>query len=172
METGVDIFDFDTYKNEYEIFALFYSGLELYLRTAIFIDYKYNHLSEENRGIIRIVISKKTGRPLLVKRNEKGVKYGTVLKKKYFDNFTNVFEPEHLFTAWYIHFQPEKLEKENYVSDTLERYAGYEDVAFNKMYRLYVDSDWVYQSIWFTKKYRISSSGVKQTMKQFYKLHQ
>lgn len=86
----VDIFDFTPYRREqksglikdrpllseegvlanslllYEAFAVHYSDLELMLRFAIFLDYRYNHLSPENRDLVNIQKSKKTGKTLFV----------------------------------------------------------------------------------------------------------
>lgn len=170
MSTRIDIFNFIKYKREYNIFALFYSGLELYLRTAIFLDYKYNYLSKANRAVVKMMISKKTGKPLLLRRDEPGTFKGRVLNKKYFDDFTNVFEPKRLMKMWYLHFQPGKLQQ-GFLDDALEKYREYEDVAFNKMYKVYVDKDWTSKPLWFTKEYRHTSSGEQQTMLDFYKLH-
>jgi hypothetical protein len=167
----IDIFDFDFYNLEHNSLTPYFSGLELLLRTAILIDYRHNHLSEEGRNVMKIVISKKTNKPLLEYQTKEGEKRGKVLTKKYFDNFTNVFEPRHLMEKFYLHFAPEKLEDRIFLKNALKKFKGYEDVAFNKMYKIYVDEDWVAKPLWFTEKYRNTSKGVKQTMVKFYELH-
>jgi len=162
----VDIFDFVKYHEEYEILSRFYSDLELYLKTAIFLDYKYNYLREKDRSVLDIRISEKSGKVLLVPA---GSQRGKVLKQKYFDTFTNVFEPHHLLKAWYKHFAPEKLENKNWLAATEEKYAGHEDVAFSKMYIIYVDPEYQPRSIWFTSETRITPRGEVQSMVDFYK---
>lgn len=168
VEQAADIFDFEKYQEEYEIFSMFYGGLELYLRCAIFLDYKYNHLQEKDRKVVEFCISKKTGHVLQVVRNG-NKKVGRPLTKSYLNEFTNVFETVHLFEAWYLHFDPSRIEN---IEHTLERYEQHSDVLWNRMYRKYVDEDWVYKPLWFTEKSRITSQGRKQTMVQYYKTHQ
>jgi hypothetical protein len=41
LNPKISIFDFDTYKHEYDYMKTYYSNLELMLKTALFIDYKY-----------------------------------------------------------------------------------------------------------------------------------
>lgn len=168
VEQVADIFDFEKYQEEYKVFSLFYGGLELYLRCAIFLDYKYNHLQEKDRKIVEFCISKKTGNILQVVKNG-NKKVGRPLKKGYLDEFTNVFETIHLFEAWYLHFDSNRVEK---IENTLDRYEQHTDVLWNRMYRKYVDEDWVYKPLWFTEKSRITSQGKRQTMVQYYKTHQ
>lgn len=169
VEVIVDIFDFEKFRDEYEVFSTFYEGLELYLRCAIFLDYKYNHLQEKDRKIVEFCISKRTGHLLQVVRTGKK-KVGRPLMKSYLDDFTNVFETTHIFEAWYLHFDPSRDEENIY--GILDRYEQHSDVVLNKMYRKYVDKDWVYKPLWFTEKTRITSRGRRQTMVQYYQLHQ
>lgn len=169
-EATVDIFDFEKFEAEYEVFSTFYEGLELYLRCAIFLDYKYNHLQEKNRKIVEFCISKKTGHLLQVIRKSDGTKVGRPLTKTYLDQFTNVFETVHIFEAWYLHFDPSR-DEEN-IQCILDRYEQHSDVVLNKMYRKYVDEDWVYKPLWFTEKTRITSGGKRETMVRYYKTHQ
>lgn len=89
----VDVFDFHSFPKEQEAFAVHYSGLELMLRLAIFLSYKYNHLAPENRDLVRVEKSKKTGKTLLVT----GTK-GKVIKKDWFDEMTDAFV--------YVYFRP------------------------------------------------------------------
>lgn len=136
LAAKVDIFDFVTFKKEYAALACLYSGLELHLRTALLLDYKYNYLAKEDRHILNLVVSKKTGKPLLAYTNPEGKLVGKPVTKKYMNNFTNVLEPYYIFKKWYQHYNPSKLDDKKFLKDTLEKYQGHEDVALNKMYRL------------------------------------
>lgn len=164
----VDVFKFESFKTEKKVFEKFYSGLELYLRLAIFLEYKYNYLSVENRDVLDFRVDKKTGKVLLVKRVNGKLK-GTPTGKKYFDEITNVFEPYHIIKRWYEHFDPERPKKN--VLNLAEKYSGYEDAAFNKMYKKYVDEEWISKPLWFTAEFRTTSKGEKQTMEEYYQLH-
>jgi hypothetical protein len=56
---GVDIFDFEKYAEEYELMGNYFKDLELYLKTALLIDYKYNYLSKANREVFEVSLNKK-----------------------------------------------------------------------------------------------------------------
>lgn len=164
----VDIFDHSKFPKDVEVLQYFYSGLEFYLRAAIFLSYKYNHLSPKNRDILDIRINKRTGNPVIVKLTKRGNRRGFVLEKDWVDNITDVFEPYYLLKNFYKHHNPEKL-KGNYLQDILKKYCEYEDVAFNKMYRMYVDPNWDYQPLWFTKKTRTTTAGKRELMIDYYR---
>jgi hypothetical protein len=135
-ESDADIFDFDKYNLEYNIMSEFFTGLELYLRTALFIDYKYNHLSPNDRKIIDHIIETQETR-------EK--------KHKFLESMFNVMEPEYIMTHWFRHFAPDVIQnKPNVVNNILDRYGGFEDIAFNRMYKKRVDHDWRLRPLWFS----------------------
>lgn len=167
-KTKLDIFDFDKYPKEHRVFKYFYSDLELHLRFAIFISYKYGHLSKENRSILNLSISKKTGVPLKIYKKN-GCLKGTPIDKEYLDMLTDTFEPYYLVKYWYFHYNPEKYSDKNKIYKMLERYRLYEDVIFNKIYKLYVDPDWQYSCLWFSKSSRITRKGQRQKMRDYYK---
>src|SRR3989344_6218998 len=55
----VDIFDFVTYQKEYKFMGQYFRDLERTLRTALLVDYKYNHLTEEGRAELTRALEKK-----------------------------------------------------------------------------------------------------------------
>jgi hypothetical protein len=162
-----DVFAFENFKQERRVFGKFYSGLELYLRLAIFLEYKYNYLDPTAREILNLVV-KKSGEVFLARRVQ-GKLRGTLVTKKYFDNITNVFEPYQFLKRWYQHFAPEKSKES--IQGIAEKYSGYECVAFNRMYQKYVDPEWECKPLWFTSEFRFTSQGEKQTMDEYYELH-
>lgn len=141
---GVDIFDFDTYKKEFDLMSEYYDGLELYLRTALFIDYKYNHLNEENKNIVEDTLKKKKN------------------KKEYLESLFDVFEPIYLLTHWFNHFAPEKLDDPNHMQKLIDRYQGHIDGLFNKAYKNRVDKSWdVNHKLWFSENNNVNEEEEK-----------
>lgn len=131
---GVDIFDFDTYNKEFDLMKKYFDGLELYLRTALFIDYKYNHLSEKDRNIVEETLKKKTD------------------KLEYIVSMFDVFEPLYLLSHWFNHFAPEKLKKNpNHPKELLQKYNIHIDVLFNRLYKFRIDKSWdEHHQLWFS----------------------
>lgn len=130
-ENDVDIFDFDTYKQEYKLLSKYFQGLELFLRTALLIDYKYNHLNPKNRQLFEEIL------------NEKSKKE----QKKYIELMLDVFEPLYILHQFYRHYSPstsaEKLDQ------IYEKYSVNPSEMFNRMYRRYVDDNWKDKKMWF-----------------------
>lgn len=124
---NIDVFDFVKYQDIFDIMSSHYSDLELYLRTAIYIDYlyKYNLRSDE---ITNTIDNLKTA------------------SKQSIDDFTDVFVMEDLLIDWYKHFSPDKIES---VDDILLRYINCESELFNRLYKKYVDDSWVNVKLWF-----------------------
>jgi hypothetical protein len=126
----VDVFDFDTFKKEYNLFKKYFKGTELYIRTAVWIAYKYEWLKTEKE------------RDILDKEAVKG-------KKEFLERTTDVFEFLEILERWYAHFNPEKNNEEE-LDEILSSYVTCEDVLFNKLYRKYVDKEWnVRTKLWF-----------------------
>src|SRR5205085_1077665 len=93
---NVDIFDFEKYNHEYEFMKKYFSDLELVLRTALFIDYKYNHLDPKNNTVFEDKVKEKK----------------TLKAQKEFIELTlDALEPLYVLAQWYRHFYPDKLEK-------------------------------------------------------------
>lgn len=129
----VDIFDFETYSKEFKFLGQYFSGLEKYLRTALLIDYKYNHLSEEGRQALSVSLDKR------VEFSE---------KKKFLITILDSFEARYVLYHFYRHHAPEKS-----TEDIEKIYEKYESVSFatmfNCMYRVYVDKNWKNKELWF-----------------------
>ena len=128
----VDIFDFKKYPRERELFAKHFDGIELYLRLASFIDYKYNYnLTPKERDILDLDIE---GRANFDEIND------------FLKILTDVFEIEGMLIAWYRHFNLDKLDD---IDDLLRKYVEGEDYLFNRLYRKYIDPEWGLQPLWF-----------------------
>jgi hypothetical protein len=136
ISQSVDIFDFATYSQEYNLMREHFAELELYLRTSILIDYKHNYLSERDRNIIEITLNTKTD---------------PRVQRKFLREITNVLEPAYIMLHWYRHFVPDKLTSDpGVVARVLDRYQGNEDIAFSQMYKKRVDPNYRHKPIWFT----------------------
>lgn len=123
----VDIFNFNKYQLVYSIMREYFQELELYLRTAIIIDYLYNYnLKDHERDIFIQEI--KTG------------------GKDYIITYSEVFETEHLLRSWFQHFAPDKLMN---FDNILIKYINCESELFNRLYRKYVDPEWQNVKLWF-----------------------
>ncbi len=120
----IKIFDFNTYKLEHNLMKQYYSGLELMLRTALFIDYKYNHLPPAENTIFEQQIKKHKN------------------KKEYINTVLDVFEPLYIVTQWFSYYAPEKLKNPEFIPKTMEKYKNHTDVMFNRMYKARFDSKW------------------------------
>ena len=109
----VDIFDFETYSTDYKLIKSVFTkanSLELYLRAALLIDYKYNYLSEESRGAFIKMMKEK--------KSESGVDG----LRKYLENVLNVLDPLYIITCFYRHFAPNKSKEE--VEKLHEKYSS------------------------------------------------
>jgi hypothetical protein len=127
LNPKISIFDFDTYKHEYDYMKTYYSNLELMLKTALFIDYKYNHLPPENNTIFEQQIEKKSKKD----------------RKKYIEKVLNVFEPLYLVTEWFQHFAPEKLvNNPSFAINAVNKYENHISLMFNRMYKARFDKNW------------------------------
>jgi hypothetical protein len=122
-----DIFNFEVYSHIFHFMTKFYTELELYLRTAILIDYIYNYnLNEKERKIFL--------EDLMCK------------DKKYFDEFTSTFDSEYLLSCWYTHFNKKQI---NSIDTILQKYIYAENELFNKLYIKYVNKKFKRVKLWF-----------------------
>jgi hypothetical protein len=124
----IDLFDFDTYAEDYILFSQYFVDLELVLRTAIWISYKYGRLDPEER------------RELMQEYNTK------FAKGQWLENLTDVFEHQQLLYSWMKHFNPRLLENFTKISTNYQHYPG---LYFNRAYRRYVDPEWIDAPLWF-----------------------
>lgn len=136
---SVDIFDFKTYFDDFTLFTRYFFGLELYLRSAIWINYKYEYLN---------TIEERNKLEQELKQNKD--------KKLYLCMITDSFEVETLVEKWYHHFNPNKLtSRENFIEYILNKtqYIAHPDHLFNQLYRKYVVCDHDLLSVlWFTQR--------------------
>lgn len=133
----VDVFDFKAYFEDFLIFTRYYTGLELYLRAAIWISYKYEYIqTPEERTTLDDEF----------RENKK--------KREYLDSVTDTFEPRSFVEKWYQHFNPQKLQPGfiDYVMNK-PRYLAHPDCIFNQLYRKYVDREWdTIAVLWFSQR--------------------
>lgn len=112
----------------------YYSGLELMLHTALFIDYKYNHLPPDQNTVFEEQIK--------IKKSKKD-------KLAYINIVLDVFEPLYIVKCWFDFYAPEK--PEHFASNAVEKYKNHIDVLFNRMYRARFDPKWDDQhKLWFS----------------------
>lgn len=127
--TTIDVFDFPRYKKEYQAFSHYFADVELYLRLAIFLDYKYNYLrTMEERYTLDQSLS----------------------NKKALIDITDIFDTPKLLLLWYLHFNPEMANEET-VNEVLDKYESHEDVLFNRLYKKYVNPNYSgNKPLWFS----------------------
>ena len=134
---GIDVFDFKTYFDDFLIFTRYYSGLELYLRIAIWLSYKYEYIqSQEERNNLDDELH----------QNKK--------RKEYLDTMTDSFEPRDLVEKWYHHFNPIKI-KPGFIDYVMNKpqYLAHPDCIFNQLYHKYVDQEWdIIAILWFSQR--------------------
>jgi len=121
----VDIFDFETYHKEYKFMGQYFKDLERILRTALLIDYKYNHQSEEGRTA--------TDRRIEKEKSSKD-------KRAYLERLLDTFEPIYILHHFYRHYAPTKNALD--INEIYKKYELTPSVMFNCAYRVYVDKEW------------------------------
>ena len=130
LQPIVQIFNFEKYKSEHELMKKYFSGLELMLRTALFIDYKYNHLPPDQNTIFEQQIKKHKN------------------KLKYISTVLDAFEPLYTVQQWFDFFADKP---EDFASKTVEKYKYHIDVMFNRMYKARFDPEWCEtEKLWFS----------------------
>ena len=128
----LDIFDFIKYKEWYDIASKYYKGLELYIRSVIFI----NNL-------------------LLISTEEefKDYLHRAEQSKEFIDIETEDFDFDYIIKKWYRHVFPTDLEGADRKAITAIKNYGADKVsqndAFNRFYKRYVDKDAQFQKLWF-----------------------
>ena len=140
----VDVFDFATYKEDYDLFSKYFQSVELYLRLANWNTYKYCYMTkikdkEELDENLRFVQKIVDGTPVRVSRTDEEIKEWLVL-------MTDLFETDQVVWSWFKHFRPEKLDN---VWRTLEKYSSHIGLLFNRLYRAHVDKEHQDQKLWF-----------------------
>jgi len=129
---NVDIFDFHKYHHEYELTGKYFKGLERDLRTALLIDYIYNHLGEKHKDIINKTLkTKKT----------------FAEQKAYLELILDTFETIYIYRQWYRHYAPNK--PMSTVNAMFKKYENFPGLLFNKLYAAHVDIEWEDEDLWF-----------------------
>ena len=145
IRNNVDIFDNKTYSKEVTLIKKFFikNPVETSLRSALLIDYLYNHNSEEGRKFFY----------------DKLASYRLKTdKKRFLASMLDVFEPLYIITQFYRHYALEKLQKEGIcmVEKLIDKYKAEKAVVrmYNGLYRVYVDGGWVKrdEGLWFTEE--------------------
>ncbi len=133
-EYTILIFDFVKYKHEHQLMQKYYKNLELMLRTALFIDYKYNHLPPDQNTIFEEQIK--------TKKTKKD-------KLKYISLVLDSFEVLYIVEQWFNFFAPEK--PDDFASKAIDKYKFHIDAMFNRMYKARCDAQWDDTSkLWFS----------------------
>jgi hypothetical protein len=145
-KSEIDVFDFDLYADEYELFSKYFEKINLYLRLALFLKYKYEILkTEEQRDALNSSIDREI---------EKGKIGADIYTFKdiitYLKSLTDKIDIPDLLRRWYEHFDPEKLEEKKFLKNKLNEYEFCEDKLFVRLYRKYVENDISKEtSLWF-----------------------
>lgn len=145
---NIDLFDFTTYKEDFELLSKYYSHLELYLRTAIWIAYKYSRLQTDDE---RSELMRDLAYTKMYSNTINGDVEITLIERpnirEWLNMMTNSFEKEQLVYSFYKHFEPN-----NYEQKAENLYAKYQDrleTLFNKAYKRYVNRNHRDQNLWF-----------------------
>jgi hypothetical protein len=129
--SSVDVFDVSNPEDEQElgVFQEHYTGLELVLKFAHYLDYKWNHIrAREERDVLKAEV--------------------LGYSKRQLDDFTNAADTYFLIASWYRHFNPDQF-NEDRIDYWTSRYDGNHAYFLNKLVRKYVDPDWVFEQLWF-----------------------
>lgn len=126
----MDLFDFKKYSDIYQIFSRYFSGIELFLRTANMIDYTYDRSMTQGA-------SQELLEELRTANAER------------LERLTDVINQQSMLLAWYSHYNA-KNATEEYVDEILGEYFSCEDVMWNRLYKKYVDDTWKTDTkLWF-----------------------
>ena len=137
-KSEIDVFDFDLYTDEFELFSKYFEKINLYLRLGIFLKYKYEILkTEEQRDALNASIDQEV---------EKGNIGSTDIYTfrniiTYLKSLTDKVDVPDLLRRWFEHFDPKKLEEKKFIKNKLDEYEFCEDKLFVRLYRKYVEND-------------------------------
>jgi hypothetical protein len=128
-----DAFDENKFKDEYDIFAIYFTGIEKLIR--IFEWIKYNHGYN----------FKPQDRTKLIEELHNQGSYEN--KKKYLETLTDIGDPFEFLSAWYNHYDPSK-NNSKHINHLLNNYSGCFGVLYNKLYKKYVNPNWEAVDLW------------------------
>lgn len=115
---GLDIFDFGTYKLDFDMMKQYFTGFELYIRTAIWIGYKYGHLTVPQQHELDQQLSNRPN------------------KVSWLKTMTDITEPEQLMYSWTKHFNPSILWK---FDSIYEKYIHFPYLYLHRSYKRNID---------------------------------
>lgn len=128
----LDIFDFEKYPEDYQLLATYFTGLELYLRLACWIQYKHQYLHGREARIVQ----------LMKKVNN------SPDKRLALEEYCNIFVAYDMLCAWYVHFNPERATEE-VITRVYDRYQHHTGELFHRLYNKYVDPEAKRVVLWF-----------------------
>lgn len=134
---NVDVFDFQLYKDDLELFQQYFTGLELYIRLAGWLLYKYVRLTEESERqelFLDLIFS------------DVETQIPRTNTKEWLELMSDVFDPEQMLWSWYKHFKPSVLYN---VNNLYVKWQNHLNVFLNMLYRRYVDENHVDEPLWF-----------------------
>ena len=124
-----DAFDENKFKNEYNIFAIYFTGIEKLIRTFQWIKYKYEDNFKQN----------------LIE--ELHAQHSYEDKKKYLETLTNNVDPFDFLTAWFHHFDPSQNTLKH-INNLLNTNSDCFGILCNKLYKQYIDPNWKAVDLW------------------------
>lgn len=135
IDKEIDCFDFTTYEHEFWLCSFLYKETMLYLKTAIYVIYKYEHLKENNPKEFEKFVAE-----------EKKNSSNTWDLRKWIDKCTEMLIHDDMLMRWWKHFAPEKYEEatknDELIELTIDKYrGGNEYVMYNILYRKYMLND-------------------------------
>ena len=136
--TQIDPFDFTKYKSFRNLLVPYYSGCELFIRSAVFIEYM---LSIENNPW-----SVKNRQELSIEEQYAPLFEACPYEVKHFISLvTDKFDKELILSKLYNHLN---IPRED-IKELLHKYHGYHCELFNRVYKKYIDPNHI-TKIWFT----------------------
>jgi hypothetical protein len=134
-----DIYPFndEKYPIDSNMFKLYFSGLEYTLRLAIWTIYKYGYLPSHT------ILTTEIEHKHLMDQVQ-----GATDIKEFLITLTSTFETKELLYYWYMKWDTNKATGPH-IDKLFNQYGYHQDALFNRIYRKYVDKNWVDIELWF-----------------------
>lgn len=129
--SSIDPFDHVKYQDDYCLFNQYFTDIELYLRLASWLLYKYAYLNSESARYKLMLEVKKS-----------------LNQKATLESLSESFDNDGMLAYWYLHFNPAKATIQH-ITEIRARYHTNEDYLFNRLYRTYVDKEHRDRPLWF-----------------------
>ena len=120
----IDYFDFKKYKQVFDLFRKYFTGVDALIRGGVFVEYKYGRLTNKAE---RVEFEDELKE--IFKRPEEEI-------KNYLDNFTAGYYEQNLLYKWIKHFNSSLLEK---FDDIYEKYSENVELYIERSYERYKD---------------------------------